>query len=57
MAIFPFRRKVLLLKKEATYGLDSAPVAGTDAILAMNGSITLEADKAERDIDLAFFGG
>lgn len=57
MAIFPFRRKVLLLKKETVYGTDSVPVAATNAILAMNGSITLEADKAEREIDLAFFGG
>lgn len=57
MAVFPFRRKVLQLKKEASYGTDPVPVAATDTILAMNGSITLEADKAEREIDLAFFGG
>lgn len=57
MAIFPFRRKVVLLKKESSYGTDSVPVAATNAILAMAGSITLESDKAERDIDLAFFGG
>ena len=57
MAIYPFRRKVLLLKTESVYGTDPTPTAIANAIQAMNGSITLEADKAEREIDLAFFGG
>lgn len=57
MAKFPFRRKVLLLKTESVYGTDPTPTAALNAIQAMNGSITLEADKAEREIDLAFFGG
>jgi hypothetical protein len=57
MAIFPFRRKVLALKSEVTYGTDPVPTAAANAILAMNGSIALEADVAQREIDLAFFGG
>lgn len=55
MALFSWRRKVILLKIESAYGTDPTPVFGTDGILAMNLSISLEADKLEREIDRSFF--
>lgn len=55
--ILSFKQKALLMKAEVTYGVDPVPVAGTNGILAMNGSIRLEGDKLEREIDLPWFGG
>lgn len=55
MALFSWRRKVLLLEVETTYGTDPTPLPATDGVLAMNCSISLEADKLEREIDRAHF--
>jgi hypothetical protein len=56
MAIFPFRHKVVLLKSESSYGTDPTPTGAANALLAIKGTIALEADKLERDIDTAYFG-
>lgn len=53
--LYSWRRKVILLKLETTYGVDSTPAAATDGILAMNMTISLEADKIEREIDRAYY--
>lgn len=51
-----WRRKLILAKTEATYGMDSDPVAA-NAILASNVEPKpLVAEQAERDIERAFFG-
>lgn len=50
-----YRLKSLLLKNETTYGTDAVPVVATNGILAMNMSISIEADKLERPIDFAYF--
>lgn len=55
MALFSWRRKVILAKLEVTYGVDPTPAQATDGILAMNMTISLEADKLEREIDRAYF--
>lgn len=51
------KRKVIYTKVEATYGTDAAPVAGTDAIVAHNVSLTpIELAYEERDPAMPFFG-
>lgn len=55
MALYSWRRKVILLKLETVYGTDTTPAAATDGILAMNMTISLEADKIEREIDRAYY--
>lgn len=52
-----FRVKVMLLKKEVTYGVDPTPVAASDGVLLRNISIMpLEADFVDRSIDGAAMG-
>jgi len=51
------RKRVILVKLEATYGTDSTPVAA-DAVLCSNLDITpLEGSSVERDFIRPFFGG
>lgn len=55
--MYKFARKVLLGKIEGTYGTDSTPAAGTDAILAYNGEIRpLEQTYVERRPMRPFLG-
>jgi len=50
------RKRVILVKLEPTYGVDSAPVAA-DAVLCSNLSITpLEGSSVERDFIRPYFG-
>lgn len=55
-AILAFDVSQILVKDESTYGTDSVPVSGTDAILGFNGTIRLEADKAVREFTKPYFG-
>lgn len=55
MALFSWRRKCILVKLEVTYGTDPVPTAMANGVLAMNLTISLEADKLEREIDRPFF--
>ncbi|RJF94803.1 hypothetical protein D3874_03025 [Oleomonas cavernae] len=49
---YKWEQKIVLLKAEATYGVDSVPVGGSNAVMTYNGSIEpLKADKVERDLD------
>lgn len=57
MPIRQFEQRTILLKIEGTYGVDAAPVPGTDALLSFEGSVSFEADKLERKQDRAYFGG
>ncbi len=51
------RKTAILAKAEVTYGLDSVPVVGTDAMLVSNVSITpLNAQNVPRDLVRPFFG-
>ena len=44
------RKRLILVKKETTYGTDSSPL-GTDALLVRNLDITpIEADLVSRDL-------
>lgn len=50
------RKRLILVKKEATYGTDSTP-AGTDALLVRNLDITpIEADLVSRDLIRPYLG-
>lgn len=50
------RKRLILVKKEATYGTDSTP-AGTDALLVRNLDITpIEADVVSRDLIRPYLG-
>lgn len=50
------RKRLILVKKEATYGTDSSP-AGTDALLVRNLDITpIEADLVSRDLIRPYLG-
>lgn len=51
-----YANRTLLAKQEATYGLDPVPTGAANAVLSMEGSIQVEADKLERDIDSAYLG-
>lgn len=52
-----FKSKALLAKVEATYGVDAAPTAAANAILAMNVEISpMEGEDVSRDIERAAFG-
>lgn len=51
-----FKRRLFLFKRETIYGTDSAPVAGTDAVLFMDGSSDLETEPVERPVDRGFYG-
>lgn len=52
-----FRRKVILLKNEATYGVDSVPVAATDALLVRNFQFSpLQLQYEDRDFAVPYFG-
>jgi len=50
------RKRLIQVKKEATYGTDSTP-AGTDALLVRNLEITpIEADVVSRDLIRNYLG-
>lgn len=52
-----FRRKVLLAKKEVTYGVDPTPVGATDAMLAQNLVITPQvAQEVKRNLERNYLG-
>lgn len=52
------RAKVILAKKETTYGTDATPAAATDAIMTRNfQSFPIEVDTLERNLDLPTVGG
>jgi hypothetical protein len=51
------KRKVILAKIEATYGLDSTPTGALNAILMTNVNVTpMEGQDVSRNLDLAYFG-
>lgn len=52
-----FKKRNLLLKAEATEGVDASPVGNTDGFQLFDGNSTTEFDKVERPIDRAHFGG
>ena len=53
-----WKRKVLLIKVEGTYGVDSAPVVAADSMLARNVSIQpLNLNYDQREFSLPWFGG
>lgn len=50
-------KKVILCKKEVTYGLDPVPVVGTDALVVLNFSVKpINIRYADRNQALPFFG-
>lgn len=50
------RKRLILLKKESTYGTDSTP-AGTDAVLVRDLSVTpLQSDVVSRDLVRSYLG-
>lgn len=52
-----WKKKVVLAKKEVTYGTDSVPVVGTDAMLVRNVSFRpLQLQYDDRDYDVPYFG-
>lgn len=52
-----FREKLLLAKIEGTYGTDSVPTGGSDAMLTSNMVVTpFEGDPVERNLDKPFLG-
>lgn len=51
-----FRRRAVLLKAEATEGVDAVPVAGTDGFRLFDGSSSTEFDAVERNADKPHFG-
>lgn len=56
MPIQLFEQRSMLLKIESSYGTDPTPTAGTNAMLIMEGSCKLMADKLDRNVDAAYFG-
>lgn len=57
MAKLFFKKKALLAKIEATYGVDAAPTGALNAIQTRNLSISpLEGDQLEFDVDTELFG-
>jgi hypothetical protein len=56
VALKSWKLKTLILKTETTYGTDSVPTAGANGVLAMNMSISIDADKLERPIDHPYLG-
>ncbi len=54
---FKWKRKALMAKSEATYGVDPTPVAGTNAILARNVSLSpLKQEYDDRQMLKTFYG-
>ncbi len=51
-----FKRRLFLFKRETTYGTDAAPVAGTDAVLFMDGEVNVETEQVERPVDRGYYG-
>jgi len=52
-----FREKLLLAKIEGTYGTDSVPTGGSDAMLTSGLKVTpLNGDQVERNLDKPFLG-
>lgn len=51
-----FRRKALLVGIESTYGTDPTPAPASDAVVVLDGSSNVEADRLAREIDRATFG-
>lgn len=52
-----YRKRIILAKKEVTYGVDAAPTGAADACLVGNLSITpMSAELVERNIILPYFG-
>jgi hypothetical protein len=51
-----FESRTLLLKVEATAGTDPTPTGAANAVVSMEGSCKVLADKLERKLDRAFFG-
>lgn len=56
VALKSWKLKTLILKTETVYGTDSVPTAGANGVLAMNMSISIDADKLERPIDHPYLG-
>ena len=53
-----WRSKILLVKIETTYGVDSAPTAALNAILATDIKLQpMEGTDVDRDLDLPYLGG
>jgi hypothetical protein len=52
-----FRKRSLLVKAEATEGVDPFPLGATDGFMIFNGASSTEFDKVERTVDRNFFGG
>lgn len=50
-----FKNRALLLKTEATEGVDALPVPATDAFQLFDGSSGMEGDQVERMVDRPFF--
>lgn len=51
-----FDKRAFLLKKEATEGIDAAPVAGTDAFQILDGTSSIDVTTKERNVDRSFLG-
>lgn len=51
-----FKRRLFLFKRETVYGTDSAPVAGTDAVLFMDGEVNVETEQVDRQVDRGYYG-
>ena len=51
-----FKKRALLVKAEATEGVDAAPVGTTDGFRFFDGNSSTEFDKVERPLDKSFFG-
>lgn len=55
-AIQLFERRTLLLKIESVYGTDPTPTEAANAMVTMEGSCKLLADKLDRKLDRDYFG-
>jgi len=49
-------RALILAKVETTYGVDAAPVVGSDAIITTKPEFTIEGGARERDVVLPYYG-
>lgn len=53
---YKFRKKLLLVKAESSYGVDSTPTNTANAILALNCQIKFEGTPLKRNLDRSFVG-
>lgn len=51
-----YESRTLLLKVETTAGVDAVPTGLANAMVTMEGTVAVEADKLERKVDLAYLG-